>query len=431
MSTHPLLVKAAQHTAQARAINDEFEGKSMPAEAAREMDEHLAKAAELRQRVTREAALVENEQWINEPQYAHDMTNGVKIAEQFGHGRPLVDEQQKDYAKKAFLQYLRGGKESLSMEQRSALATKAAPAGDLVEEPSGTGSAGATIVPRDFAGTILTDLPRLGTIRNLAYVRPTTKQTVDVGNLMIDTAGWGKLELQVVTPQAGLASPAAAVQTITVHNLNALIRLGRDELEDSDENLEEVLRNALSLKFAEVEDDAYANGDGTAKPWGLASTHNTNVKNFNAATAGVVTPDELKKLTFAVSTQFRRGGSTNQTTGSRAVFLWNAEAEQAVALLKDNEGRYLMQNQPSQSEPGRFMGYEWYTVDGLPAFSGTNAKSILFGDIYSAYMICDRRQLTVQRLVERYAELGLVGLLFTMRVGGDIIRPNAVASIGL
>lgn len=46
---HPLLMEAARHTRLARAIIDKFEGEPMPANVVRLLDEHLAKASELRQ----------------------------------------------------------------------------------------------------------------------------------------------------------------------------------------------------------------------------------------------------------------------------------------------------------------------------------------------------------------------------------------------
>jgi HK97 family phage major capsid protein len=53
--------------------------------------------------------------------------------------------------------------------------------------------------------------------------------------------------------------------------------------------------------------------------------------------------------------------------------------------------------------------------------------SVVFGEVFAGYMIADRRQVSVQRLEERYADEGKIGLLFTHRVGGDVIRPKALA----
>ena len=66
---------AAKHVAQARAIQDSFEGKAMPAEAARQMGAHLDKA----QRYRHQGELELEEKWLQTPRYVHDMTsNGTK-----------------------------------------------------------------------------------------------------------------------------------------------------------------------------------------------------------------------------------------------------------------------------------------------------------------------------------------------------------------
>jgi HK97 family phage major capsid protein len=405
---HPLLEQAMVHTQQARAINDEYEGKTMPAEAARQMEEHLNKASELRRRVDAEARLQETEQWISEPQYKHDMGGpGEKIASEFGHGdyKVQLERDRKERHKKAFFEYIRKGPRDMSPELKGA----------LVED-----NTGQNLVPTDFAGTIIQQLPREGVMRNLAYVRPTNSNVVDVGSITATAVGWGKLETGTAPTDAG---PGAAKQTITVWDLNALLKLGRDELADADANLEALFRDLLARKFAEVEDDAYASGTGAARPWGLAAGSRIT-QAVTAAAGETVVPDDLKKLIFAVPAQYRN---------VRSAFVGHTSAEQAISLLKDTTGNYLLQPSASAGEPGRVFGYRWYTIDGLPAMqatddagAGTN-PSVVFGDFYSGYMICDRQQLTVQRLTELYAESGQVGLLFTMRVGGDVIRPQALA----
>jgi len=43
-------------------------------------------------------------------------------------------------------------------------------------------------------------------------------------------------------------------------------------------------------------------------------------------------------------------------------------------------------------------------------------------------MVADRARMTIQRLTQRYAELGLVGLLVRHRVGGNVVRADAMAA---
>lgn len=401
---HPLLEQAAQHLAQARAINDEFEGKAMPAEAARQMKGHLAAASENRTRVNAEAELKANEAWLAEPQYKHSMTGGGEIAEEFGHGGVMLESERKSLQRSAFLDYARRGEGSLTKEQKAA----------LVEN-----SDGQKLVPVDFAGTILKDVARDAVIRNLATVRPTNSDRVDIGNIAISQPGWGKLETgATATDPLGVPDK----ETITVHNLNALVLLGVDELDDAD-NIESIIRTELSPKFAEAEDDAFAGGSGTAMPWAIT---NGVTQTVTAAAGETLVADDLTRLKYAVANaKFRNAG----------VYLGHTSAEEAVALLKGTDGHYLWRMSMRDGEPATLLGRPWYTVDGLEAMdatddagAGTNA-SIVYGDVRSGYMVADRRQMTVQRLVERYAETGKIGLLFRHRVGGDTIRPLALAQL--
>lgn len=405
---HPLLERAAQHTAQARAINDEFEGKAMPAEAATQMKQHLAKASEYRSRVEAEAELKANEAWISEPQYKHDMTGGGSIADSFGHGEVILESERKELQRKAFHNYLRNGIDGLSREEKSA----------LVEDST---SGGQNLVPSDFAGTIVKDYARLATIRNLATVRPTSSNKVDVGSITINAGGWGKLELAGSTTTDGLAAdPNAAKQTIEVFDLTALVLLGTDELDDAD-TVESIIRDALAQKFAEQEDDAFAFGDGSAKPTGIA-TGSTITQKVTAGAADTLVGDDIIKLQYAVP----------QWATRNAVYLGNGSVAQAASILKDSNGAYLWRESLRAGEPATLAGYPFHRVDGLPtitASTGAINTSLVFGDVRQGYMIADRAGITVQRLVERFAEAGKVGLLFKKRVGGGVIRPKAFSAL--
>lgn len=427
MADKELLVRAAKCVEQARALNDEYpEKKSMPAEIQRRIDKLLDEASNARASYEREQRMDDTDAFLREPQYKHAPGYGGDGGGKSGSGRAvygaddddgepvyLSDKEKADRQKAAFFSWVRKGNRGMPSEYKA----------DLVEDADGQ-----QLIPPDFVGTILKDLPRLEVVRGLATVRPTTKNRVDVGSVSVAAAGWGKLEVDNADganpPPDGLGGPPG-LDTIEVFDLNALIKIGRDELEDSDENLEGILSDALSLKIAEQEDDAFAAGTGTGQPQGI-SAESAGIGTTKSAKLGVANPDELKALTFEVPYWAQRN----------AVWLGHHSAELAVALLKDTTGQYLWQPRISQSEPATFMGYPWYRLDGLHATgtpvaegatdSGGTNKSVYFGDVRAGYMIADRRRLTVQRLDERYAEEGRVGFLFTMRVGGGVIRPNAL-----
>lgn len=399
---NPLLVRAAKCVEQARALNDEFPDASrMPAEASKRMDALLTEAMRCKEQAERQQSLRELDGFLSEPQHKH-------MPGDFA-GSPVASADEPTggtSGRKSFFQYVRKGLGGVATEYKA----------DLVED-----SNGEILIPADFAGTIVKDIPRQAVIRNLATVRPTSSNKLEIGNITIASAGWGKLETGT-TAADGLGG-APAKDTIEVFDLNALVKLGRDELEDADEDLAAVISQALSLQFAQQEDDAFAAGNGTSQPEGIATS--TAITQGVAAAAGeTVTGDELKQVTFQVPSWAERN----------AVWLGHKNAELKVALLKDGNGNYLWQPRVSESEPAMLMGYPWHRVDGFPAPTATDDsagtgtdKSVFFGDVRAGYTIAQRRQLTVQRLTERYAEEGKVGLLFTMRVGGAVIRPKAFA----
>lgn len=417
---HPLSIRAAKLVAQARALNDEFPDKAkMPAEVAAKIDTLLKEASNCRKQVQREQTMDDFDAWTGEPEYKHDMgpfgadDEDAKPGKKTGRPKYAIGdysspEEKKAAQKAAFFDYVRKG-------DRGAPEAKAA----LVEDATGQ-----LLVPVDFAGTILKELPRLGVIRDLAFIRPTSSNTVDIGSVALTTAGWGKMETGTV-PADPLAATPAAKDTITVQDLNALVKLGVDELEDADDDLAAVISEALSLKFAEQEDDAFANGSGTDRPKGLAIEAGIT-QGVASAVGETVNGDELKRTTFQVPAQFR--------TKARSVWLYHTSAEEKIALLKDADGRYLLQPNSAAGEPDTLFGYRSYTVDGLPAITATvnggaagTDKSVFFGDVKQGYMIVDRRRIYVQRLDELYAAEGKIGLLFKLRVGGGVIRPKAFA----
>lgn len=391
--------RAQMAVSKARAIKDEFLGKALPAEAAASMNRWLDEAKEFRA----EAELHKEQEYWAEPQYKHAMTGGTGAYEDFGSGsRPgEFGKWIQDYA----------------------LGRKSA----LVQDST---SGGLDLVPADYAGTILKELPRKSVIRNLATVIPTKSNIVDIGDVTIGSYGWGPLELAGSTTTDGLGSTPGDKSLIHVEDATALVKLGVNELEDSP-GLEVLVRQALIAKFAEIEDTGFGSGTGHSnlQPYGIATrsvlSTGTITQGAAAATGETVTPDEVTNLMYAVPSWAQDGG----------VYLANSTVTKAAMLLKDSNGRYLWEEQTADGQPARWRGKPWYSCDGLPAMlatddstTGTN-PSLIFGDFKQGYVIVDRQQIRVQRLVERYADEGKIGLLFTARVGGDVIRPKAFARL--
>lgn len=385
--------RAAEVLRQARHLHDSYEGKDMPLSVANQVTKML-----------NESKLLRSEADEMAPEYKHDMT--WSLGREYGAGD--VDEAK-------------GGVSSASVKAIAAFARGAESKAALVEDTDGQ-----RLVPTDWAGSILKDLSREGVIRSQATVRPTNRRTVTVGSVNVASASWGKLELGDTAADGLGTPPTNPNDVITVWDLNALVKLGVDELEDTDAGLEDMIRQAVVSKMAEQEDDAFAVGTGDAAKMPLGFAADTTVTQGKAAAAeATLVADDLMDLPYQVPGWARRNGA----------YYAHSSVERAAALLKNSAGDYLWRPSTAAGLPATWNGRPWYTVDGLPAMTATGTtpgdKSVFFGDMKAAYMIADRRKITVQRLNERFIDAGQVGLLFRSRVGGRVLRPLALAWLKL
>jgi len=411
-----LVDKAMQCLVLARTINDRYPDiTKIPGEHAKKVADLLAEAKRLKGLADLAKQQDDMESWAANPeQVPAALAAEGAAAAKVGDGAQFSEIAQRR-EQELFAKAMRSGIKGQQWFDALDVAEKAA----LVEDATGQ-----VIVPHDIAGPIFKTLPHLGVFRGAGpTVRPTTSNTVDLRSLTGATAGWGQLELTATTVDANVV-PNTPVDTVAVQELTAMSRIGVDELMDTDANLIALIQDIVGQQAAMMEDDAFAAGNGVSKPWGLAAraTAASNQITQAVTAAGTSTPtgDNLKSLQYRVPSRFRGNGA----------YFASSDAAESIALLKDSTSNYLWQPSNLAGQPDILFGKSFYTLEGLPSMSastGITDPSVIFGDVSLGYLIADRQRITVQRLDERYAELGLVAFLFRMRVGGDVMRPAAFA----
>jgi HK97 family phage major capsid protein len=97
----------------------------------------------------------------------------------------------------------------------------------------------------------------------------------------------------------------------------------------------------------------------------------------------------------------------------------------AIQRLKDKFGRPLWQPSLTSDAPDRILGKP-YVINpymdeiGDPGSPPVGNKPVLFGDL-SRYKVRRVKTMAVQRLVERYAEFGQVGIIAWARYDGNLL----------
>ncbi len=313
----------------------------------------------------------------------------------------------KELEKRAFEKYLRYGLDGDANERWSPEEKRA-----LTSASDGTGG---FLVPIDYEGGIIMNAYNLAELRPICQEGTTSRDTVQLGALSKPTVAWGHAAIAISEQTL-----TAGKRTITVYKLQALTLVAVDTLEDAEANLEQEINDAFSRALMEAEDDAFAAGAGDNEPRGVVAHADVQALYVASGVAAALSDasnnglDALTDCMYTPKKTYRRNGS----------WAFNSTTEAEVRKLKDGEGRYLWQPAVQLDRPPTLLGRPIVNPEGMPDIAA-NAYPIVFGDFMSGYKIRDRKGMTVQRLIERYAEYDQVGFKVVKRVGGDVVLPEA------
>jgi len=302
-----------------------------------------------------------------------------------------------------FIRYGNNENVSFSVEEKRALMNS-------------SDSDGGFLVPIDFENTVLMNAYDESAIRPVANVGSTGRDTVQIPSLAKPVVAWGVTGLSI--PEQALK---AGGQTIQIFDLKALTLLSNNTLDDSSANIWAELTSAFSDAIAEAEDLAFAVGFGEKSPQGII--FDPQVK-ANFTMSGVANGlkdgshngvDVLIKALYKLKSTYRRN----------ATFAFNSTIEGEVRQYKDTTGQYLWQPPVQAGAPATLLGKPVINPEGLPDGDTDGLLPIVVGDFKRGYRIRDRAGVSVQRLVERYAEYDQTGFIVKKRTGGKVVLPEA------
>lgn len=311
--------------------------------------------------------------------------------------------------RKAFGSFLRSGVAALSAEERTVLQTGQREVTPEMRALSvGVTTAGGFTVPNeDMQGIISAQKQWGGMRRSRATIVPTTTGASLPISTDNDTTNSGALlgenvqdtELDVVFGQKTLD---AYVYT------SKIIRVSFQLLQDSAFNLEDFLRRKFAERLGRITNLHYTTGTGAAQPNGVVTASTQGKLGLVGQTTSLLYAD-LVDLKHSVDPAYRQD----------AEFMFHDNTLRAIKKLTDSQNRPLWAAGIAVREPDTIDG-DKYVINQDVAVMAANAKSILYGD-FSAYWIRDVQDMTVLRLVERYADFLQVGFLAFQRTDGELI----------
>jgi HK97 family phage major capsid protein len=204
------------------------------------------------------------------------------------------------------------------------------------------------------------------------------------------------------------------MEKITVNKMMVYSDISVEMLQDAAFNMRQEISSDVAEDFAQLEGNAFVNGDGVKKPEGLLS--NADISSFNSGDAAALTADSL----YGILGELKSGYDTTFMMNKRTLF-------NHVRTLKDGSGQYLFQL-GAGTIPNTIAGESYVLASDMPDV-GANAFPILVGDFRKAYYIVDSAEVTVLEDPYTQAISGVRRLFFYKRVAGQVVLGEALKKL--
>lgn len=202
------------------------------------------------------------------------------------------------------------------------------------------------------------------------------------------------------------------------HELYADVQVSEQLMEDETYNLEQEIQTDAGEQFGLAEAAAFLSGSGANQPEGLLT--NSKVPSIATGTASTMptTADVF------VTTYY----DLPELYAPNAKWYMRRISVRDVRLLKDSTGNYIWEKSIAVGAPATILGAPIVEFPDLPLV-GAGTTPILFGDMKRTYIIVDRINFVVKRLLEAGAKQGIIEYIIRRRVGGQVLLPNAMRKI--
>lgn len=360
----------------------------------------------------------------------------AKQAQLLANRPPLFGGKQKrSAAHQAFVKAIKSRDRqpgaSLTPEERSLIIPAWMPA-EQKALYAADATTGGYFAATDFLDELLAYRLLVSKMRTVCRIQATSGEKVQMPSLANDTTVyWATEQAQFTDSQ----DPTTSMIEIPVHEQRALLKVSQQNLEDSQFNLEDFMKSRMMLKFAQSEGTAFINGSGVGRPSGIMSYKSRASSSYPGGSAGLnnvtdaipyvastgatgkITADDVLNVKMDLKADYDPGSTYIFTRGTL----------NTIRLFKDSMNCPLWQPFAGANLPSMIYDTPYVEMPDMPQIA-SGALPILVGDM-QYYMIVDRIQLAIRELDELFAVSGLIGFIARMRVGGQVLLPEAFRTL--
>ena len=292
------------------------------------------------------------------------------------------------------------------VESKPALSERAQFAKKL-REALGNMPTGSTIaVPLEVSAEIERKRNEISKLRRFCTVHPCT------GNYTLQVEGTGVTVSYVAEHAAiGDGTPTINAISLTAYKLGALVKMSNEFIQDEAADIVAYITNLIADGFAKMEDSEILNGTGSSYNHMTGIVPSCSANTVTCATAKTVTWKEVKTTIQKLTKGYR----------NNATCVMSQELADAIHEMKDGSNYIFPQNEPIS------------TILGIPVVISADlgnlesGKAMMVVGDFSYYHIADRKDLTVKKLEELYAQNDQTGVLAVQRIDGKPSQVEAFA----
>lgn len=311
-----------------------------------------------------------------------------------------LKEQNKGLEMKAFGNALRG--RTLSPDEQKVL---------TIGDPT----TGGYLAPVEYVNEIIKGITEFSPVRQLAYVRQTSNQAVQIPiRVTALVAAWtGETSTRTES-----SYPAYGLKTLTPHEMYALKDISLQDLEDSAFNMEAELANEFAEAFGKLEGTAFVSGTSVGQPEGIL----TNA----TVAASYMTTSTASTGTFAATDLMTAFYALKSIYAPNATWLINRAIVGTIRKFTDaTSGQFLWQPGMVAGTPDTLLGRPIVEATDMASAQAGSAKVAILGDFKRGYTIIDRTQINILRDQYTQAATGTVRFHARKRVEGLVTLPEA------
>lgn len=293
---------------------------------------------------------------------------------------------------------------------------------------AGDATTGGFFAATDFMDELMAYRLLVSPMRKICRIQQTSGEKVQMPALANDTTVFWATEQASFTDSQ---DPTLGMLTIPVHEARGLLKVSQQNLEDSLFDLESFMKDRLVKNFAKKEGTAFVAGTGAGQPRGILSYPTKATTSYSGgsagknnvtdaipyvasgAAAGKINADDVLNVAMDLKSDY----------DAAATYVFTRGTLNTIRLFKDSQNRPLWQPFGAGNLPAQIYDRPYVEMPDMQEIATGNFP-IAVGD-FSNYMIVDRVTLNIQQLNELFAVSGLVGFIARLRVGGDVLMPEA------